>query len=198
MGVDAKDNREHLHLKEKSKMIKYYLFISILLTLSVLLSACSEKTPDFYPLGISVEEIKAVYEPMGYKFSNAVDIYGQPQETGTSPSQRTLIQLVGPPENLVSVRITSKVSTGLSKTELNTIRGDMERMFTLVLPEWKDGKDWFKEKTLEVKNNGSRTTTQNGVGVKLRVVERNFTFGVSFGAWEGTADITDDGWITNE
>ena len=179
-------------------MKKFALALATVLTLNAFLSACSEKKPDFYPLGIALDEVKAAYEPLGYKFTDGVDIHGQPQVTGTSPSQRTLVQLVGPPENLVSVRITSKVSTGLSKTELNTIRGDMERMFTLVLPEWKDGKDWFKEKTLEVKNNGSRTTTQNGVGVKLRVVEHNFTFGVSFGAWEGTADITDDGWITTE
>lgn len=178
--------------------MKVGFILGIVVILWAMLSACGGSNPEFYPLGISAEEIEAVYEPKGYKFSRGVDIYGQPQVTGTAPSQRTLIQLVGPPKNLVSVRITSKVAKGLSKTELNTIRGDMESMFTLVLPGWKSGKDWFKEKTLEVKNNGSRTTTQNGIGVKLRVVERNFTFGVSFGAWEGTADITDDGWITTE
>jgi len=183
---------------ECKKMKRFGLVLATVLSLNIFLSACSEKTPDFYPLGIALGEVKAAYEPLGYKFTDGVNIYGHPQVMGTSPSQRTLVQLVGPPDNLVSVRITSKVSTGLSKTELNTIRGDMEKMFTLVLPDWKGGKDWFKEKTLEIKNNGSRTTTQNGICVKLRVVERNFTFGVSFGAWEGTAEITDDGWIINE
>lgn len=179
-------------------MIKFCLFSAIVIIQGALLSACGNTNPEFYPLEISAEEIKGVYEPMGYIFTNDADIFGQPQITGISPSQRTLIQLLGPPENLVTVRITSKLSKGLSKPELNTIRGDMESMFTLVLPDWKSGKDWFKEKTLEVKNNGSRTTTQNGVGIKLRVDGRNYTFGVSFGAWEGIADITEDGWATTK
>ena len=93
-----------------------------------------------------------------------------------------LIQIVGA-DDLVSVRIAARLSEDTDKDELHQIRGYMDTMIDLVLPDWNEGHDWFENNTLDIGDNGSRSTTVRDVKVTVVVKSSNMTFGLTFGDW---------------
>jgi len=180
-------------------MLKNSFMLAVLLVSIIMLAACGTSTPEFYPISVSTEDVKAVYEPRGYSFSEDQDIFEQPQIIGLSPSGLTIIQMVGPPENLYTLRITSRYNPPHSSSELENIQDDMESIFTIVSSRWRDGKDWFVTNIMEFTRSGTRRTSYDGIGVALRfIAEKDGAHGVSFGAWEGIAEPSDDGWDTSE
>ena len=66
---------------------------------------------------------------------------------------------------------------------MNVIRDYMDIMIDLVLPDWSEGHEWFKNNTLKIGNNGSRSTTVGDVKVTVVVKSSNMTFGLTFGDW---------------
>lgn len=156
--------------------------------------------PDFYTLDVSASEIKTVYEELGYTFLDAGDLLGQPLQAGFSPYRFLVIQLIGSEDNLVSIRIASVLTTDMTKTQLNQIRSEIELMFELVTPSWNNAESWFKEKTLDIGNNGTRNTTFEDIEIIITVRSSNMTFGLSFGEWKGIPDLDRDDmlWLYKE
>jgi hypothetical protein len=161
------------------------------------LVACSTPAPEFYSIGVSANEIIPVSEGLGFIFTETEPIYDHPQTVGVSRDGVCFIQLIGA-DDLVGVRIVARLSKGMSKGELDQIRDYMDTMINLVLPGWSEGHEWFKNNTLDIGNNGSRSTTVGNVKVTVVVKSSNMTFGLTFGDWSTlpTYDSGSQEWET--
>jgi len=151
----------------------------------VFLVACGTPeplAPEFYSIRVSANEIIPVYEGRGFTFTDSEPIYDHPQAVGVSRDGVCFIQLIGA-DDLVNVRIAARLSTDMGKDELHQIRDYMDTMIHYVLPDWIEGHEWFENNTLDIGNNGSRSTIVGDVKVTLVVKSRPMTFGLTFGDW---------------
>ncbi|MGB6896383.1 MAG: hypothetical protein WBF37_10640, partial [Dehalococcoidia bacterium] len=166
----------------------------------VFLVACGTPeppAPEFYSIGVSANEIVPVYEGLGFSFTDSELIYDHSQAVGVSRDGVCFIQLIGA-DDLVSVRIAARLSKDMGKDELHQIRGYMDTMIDLVLPDWSEGHDWFENNTLDIGDNGSRSTTEGDVEVTVVIKSSNMTFGLTFGDWSTLPayDSGDQEWET--
>ena len=166
-------------MNNKSLLLKMTCLILLLL----FLSACGPPpAPEFYSTGVSANEIIPVYEELGFSFTDSEPIYDHPQTVGVSRDGLCFIQLIGA-DDLVSVKIAARLSNNMNKDELDLIRAYMDTMIDLIFPDWGEGHEWFKDNTLDIGNNGSRSETVSDVKITVIVKSSNMTFGLTFGDW---------------
>lgn len=185
-----------------SKTIRTIIIVfTVLIAMALIFDAVTYRPdyPEFYALDISMSEIIETYEQYDFTFSETSELFGYPMMVGFSPYRFQVIQILGTEDEVVAVRMASLLTEDMTKSDLTAIRSEMELMFKLILPSWSGSALWFKNKSLDIGNDGSRSTVFEGTDVRVTLRDSDNTFGVSFGAWEGIPDMNKDHlWLINE
>ncbi|MBD2156281.1 hypothetical protein [Leptolyngbya sp. FACHB-16] len=96
-------------------------------------------------IGVSRTAIQSVFERPGvdFQFERTPNSGGQQRVRGTSPNGLATIELIGPPDELVSATImidASNANTGLQEQNAIYTLGFIK----YAAPEWVGGQDWFQ------------------------------------------------------
>ncbi|MBS1252071.1 MAG: Membrane-bound lytic murein transglycosylase D [Anaerolineales bacterium] len=115
---------------------------------------------DIVGLGRARDSIQSVFEKpeVGFTFETSPEVGGEPRLLGRSPNGRTVIQLVGPAENLVSASVIVNLSADVS-TELTENEAYLLGLLKLAVPSWTVGADWARENIEIALETGEAETT---------------------------------------
>lgn len=163
----------------------YQLFIILIIVL-IEFTACSKETPppSFYSLDITGKTVIEKFEMQGFNFTVSDSVYQQPLTIGLSSDNNATIQLIGPKENLVNIKIVMRLSKKFGKSKLQLLLSYLEEMMALVYPNWADADKWLEENALDLSRSGSRTKTINDIKLTLVVSKKYMTMGLAFGDWD--------------
>ncbi|MFQ5858090.1 MAG: hypothetical protein ACE5LU_21000 [Anaerolineae bacterium] len=135
-------------------------------------------------IGVSRAAIQTLLKRMDKAFELEPVYYvgsGQPRATGALEDGSVLVELVGPPDNLVSASMTVRMPSDSP----STVDKSPEYMLALlqsVAPTWKEGHAWFTTNLSVAAEQGEVKTTHGGLQIVLQRIEE---FGVTALTVEG-------------
>lgn len=100
--------------------------------------------PEAAGIGVTRRDLQGYLEILGFTFEAGVDVDRQPNLLGKSETGLALVQLIGPPPELVHASITIFIpNDDTEEVTRNTLY--MLLVLQKVLPDWDDGSDWITE-----------------------------------------------------
>ena len=171
-------------MKKVNKTFKP-LFIMLIIILFGF-TACNKEPqpPSFYSLGITSDSVIEKFEKHGFNFTSSDSVYQQPLTIGLSSDNNATIHLIGPKENLVSIKIVFRLSRQFNKSKLKLLRSYLEDMINVVYPNWEEGDKWLEDNALSLSRSGSRTKMLNDIKLTLVLSEKPMSMGLAFGDWD--------------
>ena len=102
--------------------------------------------------------------------------------TGRSLDGLTLIELIGPPEDLTTVTIISNIPYDDGEAATRSILYAFG-VLNAVVPEWSDGNEWFLASLETLVNNGqdSMSTTIGNKTIELTLIRERGQYSLSVG-----------------
>lgn len=127
------------------------------------------------PLGVSQAALKTPFEELGFTFTDAAPVDGQPRIMGQS--EIASIELIGPPENLTKANI---LFTASQDNQINTANTYfMYKLLTTVNPTWNDATTWLGAAISQAVQTGQANTTYQNTSVELTAVKEMGLFVLS-------------------
>lgn len=111
-------------------------------------------SPTFTPLppagiGVSRGTLQTVFTNLGFAFHEADSLFNQPRLIGTSIDKKTMIELSGPPPELIKVTLYMGDSYIGDQDLVN--QGYISHLLKHITPEWKEGKSWITKAIKQMK-----------------------------------------------
>lgn len=127
-------------------------------------------TPKLIGIGVTRANIQSFFERLGFGFELGEEVRGQPQVLGKSEEASALVQLIGPPENLVSASFMTFASSALP-TQMIDSTGYMVLFLKKAAPGWEEGSEWIGANFAEAVEKGKVETTHGDLHIVLQAVE---------------------------
>ncbi|MFQ5856106.1 MAG: hypothetical protein ACE5LU_10725 [Anaerolineae bacterium] len=123
-------------------------------------------------LGVARTTVQSMFESKdeGFQFEPAFSANGQPRAIGRAEKSPILIELIGPPDNLVSVSITVPMPDAAADAAAKGVEY-MLALLEVVAPDWEQGSDWLFANLLTVAEMGEVRTTHENLRIVLQHIE---------------------------
>ena len=148
------------------------------------INATAPATPSPVAVGIGVRRTAVTdifgKPSIGFSFRRGEDMNGQCLVTGRSLDGLTLIELIGPPEDLTTVTIISNIPYDDGEAATRSILYAFG-VLNAVVPEWSDGNEWFLASLETLANNGqdSMSTTIGNKTIELTLIRERGQYSLS-------------------
>jgi hypothetical protein len=153
-----------------------------------LFSSCDSK-PDVRPIGLRVDEVQPAFEELGFEFKRGALLSDQDHLIGVSHDGLAIVQLVGPPDSLLTARVRLQLRPGWADWSLQSEGFPLVKLIAIAAPEWRDGADWLAEKAPKPGRKGSSSITVNDVEITVRATKSPPTLAVILGDWSSPSRI---------
>lgn len=130
-------------------------------------------------IGVSRAAVQSMFEQpdIGFSFETVTPVRGQPRVMGTSPNKLAVIELIGPPNELVSATIMVGVPSDDNGARMMNVAYTIG-FIKNAAPQWTNGNEWFQENLTAILNSSSNeaSTTFAGNRAELTVLREMSTF----------------------